>query len=493
MLKIPQSIILVYNIAPQAGVVKLVYTPDLGSGVARRESSSLSTRTIFSVFKHVKQQLKEVGMQVSLETGEGLERKLTIQVPAETVDKEVETRLKSMTSRVKVDGFRPGKVPLKIVKQQYGVQVHQEVIGEVMQSSFRDAIVQEDLRLAGNPDIEPKNMSAGESLEYIATFEVYPEINVSECSALEIERVSAEVTDADIDTMIDTLRKQRATYDVVERAAKNDDQLTISFVGTIDGEAFEGGTADSVPLVLGSSSMIPGFEDQLVGKSAGDDVNIETSFPDDYHVENLKGKAAVFATKIESVAEAKMPEVDDEFANSFGVAEGGIEQLRKDIRDNMERELGNKLQLSLKNNVMDALLKANELLVPKALVDDESGNLQQQMSQNANMQGGMTLPKEMFEDEARRRVSLGLLIGEIVKVSGVTVDQDKVTTKISDIAATYEDPQEVVNHYSNNPQLKSGIEALVLEEMVVDWVVDQAKVSDVKSDFNELMKPTPQG
>jgi len=428
-------------------------------------------------------------MQVSLETGEGLERKLTIQVPAETVDQEVETRLKSMTSRVKVDGFRPGKVPLKIVKQQYGGQVHQEVIGEMMQNTFRDAVVQEDLKLAGSPEIEPKNMTAGEALEYVATFEVYPEVEIADCSSLEVERVTADIGDDDIDTMIETLRKQRTSYTDVERAAQNDDQVTISFTGTIDGEEFEGGTADNIPLVLGSSSMIPGFEEQLIGKSAGDDVKVETSFPADYHVENLKGKAAVFATKIAQVAEPVMPEVDDEFAKGFGVAEGGIEQLRKDIQENMQRELKNKLHSSLKDNVMNALLKANEVLVPKSLIDDECGNLQQQMTQSANLQGGMSLPKEMFADEAKRRVSLGLLIGELVKVSGVTVDQEKVTEKINDIAATYEDPQEVINHYSNNPQLKSGIEALVLEEMVVDWVIDQAKVSDVKSTFSELMKP----
>jgi len=431
-------------------------------------------------------------MQVSLETGEGLERKLTIQVPAETVDSEVENRLKSMTSRVKIDGFRPGKVPLKVVKQQYGVQVQQEVVGEVMQNSFRDAVIQQDLKLAGSPSIEPKNMTAGEALEYVATFEVYPEVEVADCSGLEIERTTAEATEDDIDKMIETLRKQRATYENVDRAAQNDDQLTISFVGTIDGEEFEGGTADNIPLVLGSSSMIPGFEDQLVGKSAGDEVKVEVSFPDDYHVENLKGKAAVFATKVAAVAEAKMPEVDDDFAIGFGVAEGGIEQLRKDIRENMERELKNKLQASLKSNVMDALLKANDVLIPKALIDDECSNLQQQMTQSGNLQGGMTLPKELFEGEAKRRVGLGLLIGELVKVSGVTVDQDKVTAKINDVAATYEDPQEVINHYNNNPQLKSGIESLVLEEMVVDWVIDQAKVTDVKSNFDELMKPSPQ-
>ena len=431
-------------------------------------------------------------MQVSLETGEGLERKLTIQVPAETVDKEVDDRLKSMTSRVKIDGFRPGKVPLKVVKQQYGNQIHQEVIGEMMQNTFRDAVVQKDLKLAGEPSIEPTNITLGETLEYIATFEVYPEVEIKNVSDLEVERTLAEVEQADIDKMIDTLRKQRATYDNVDRAAQNDDQVTVSFVGSIDGEKFEGGSADNIPLVLGSSSMIPGFEEQLVGKSVDDEVTVKVSFPDDYHVENLKGKPAEFVTKIISIAEAKTPELDDDFAKSFGVEEGGIDKLRSDILDNMTRELKEKVNIALKNNVMQALLDANNVLVPKSLIDAECGNLQQRMSEAGELQGGMSIPKEMFENEAKRRVGLGLLIGELVKVSEVKVDHDKVADKIKSIAATYEDPQEVIDHYSNNPQLKAGIESLVIEEMIVDWVLDQAKITDINSSFDEMMKPAPQ-
>jgi trigger factor len=433
-------------------------------------------------------------MQVSLETGEGLERKLTIQVPAETVDKEVESRLNSMKSRVKVDGFRPGKVPLRIIKQQYGAQVHQEVIGDVMQTSFRDAVIKEDLKPAGMPSIEPKTMKLGEPLEYVATFEVYPEIELADFSQLEIERTKSEVTDADVDNMLETLKKQRTTYDVVERASQDGDQITISFEGFVDGEAFEGGKAENVPVVLGSGSMIPGFEEQLVGKSAGEEFSFEVTFPENYHAENLKGKPATFETKVVSVAEAKLPELDDEFAKAFGVTEGGIEQLRKDVRENMERELSNKLETLLKNSAMDALLKANDIKVPKALIDDECGNLQKQMEQQGQLQGGMSLPKELFEGEATRRVSLGLLIGEVVKKAEIKVDQERVKAKIDDIAATYEDPQQVVNHYQSNPQAMSAIEALVMEEMVVDWIADQAKVTETQKGFDEIMKPDqPQG
>lgn len=432
-------------------------------------------------------------MQVSMETGEGLERTLTIQVPAETVEKEVENRLKSMTSRVKVAGFRPGKVPFKIVKQQYGEQIHREVIGDVLQTSFRDAVIQEKLNPAGNPNIVPKTMGKGEPLEYSATFEIYPEVKLGDFSKLEIERVTAAATDADVDNMIETLRKQRTTYNIVERASQNDDQVTVSFEGFIDGVAFDGGKADSIPVVIGANSMIPGFEEQLTGKSAGDEFSMEITFPENYHVADLKGKPAVFETKVISVAEPKLPELDEDFAKSFGAADGSMDKLRSDIRENMDREIKNKLSTLLKNNVMDAVLKANEIQVPKAMVDEEAANLQQQMSKAGQLQAGMSLPKELFEQEATRRVALGLLIGEIVKTGEIKVDRERVSAKIEEFASTYEDPQEVIRHYQNNHQAMASVEALVMEEMVVDQIVSQAKVTDVEKTFDEVMKPAAQG
>ncbi|HEY9053133.1 MAG TPA: trigger factor [Gammaproteobacteria bacterium] len=427
-------------------------------------------------------------MQVSVESGEGLERKLTIQVPAETVDQEVENRLKSMTTRVRVDGFRPGKVPLKIVKQQYGAQVRQEVVGDVMQNSFRDAVIKEQLKPAGMPTIEPKAMEQGKPLEYVATFEVYPEVTLSDFSALSVERPKATISDADVDTMIDTLRKQRTVFDKVDRASQKDDQITISFEGFVDGVAFEGGKADNVPVVIGSGSMIPGFEDQLIGKKAGEEFSFEVSFPENYHAENLKGKPATFKTKVVAVAAPILPEIDAEFAKGFGIADGDVEKLREDIRENMQRELSNRLHAMLKNSVMDAILKANDVQVPKALVDDECTNLQQQMANQAQLQGGMSLPKELFEGEATRRVKLGLLIGEIVKTAQIKVDQDRVKAKIAEIASTYEDPQSVIDYYQKQRQLMSGIEALVMEEMVVDWVAEKAKITEVEKSFNDVMK-----
>ncbi len=428
-------------------------------------------------------------MQVSVESGEGLERKLTVQVPAETIDKEVESRLNSMCSRVKVDGFRPGKVPLKVVKQQYGVSVLQEVVGEVMQNSLRDAVIQESLNLAGDPAVESKPLEAGQPLEFTATFEVYPEITLVDCATLKVERATAEVTDEDVAKMIDTLLKQRTTYDDVDRVSQQGDQMIINFNGSVDGEAFDGGQADSVPVVIGSNSMIPGFEEQLVGKSANDEFKFEVTFPDDYHAEDLKGKLATFDTKVITVGEPVVPEINDEFAKSFGVEDGSIDTLRSDIRQNMERELSNKLQESLKKNVMDKLLEANEVLVPTALIEHECENLQKQMSDAGQLQGGMSLPKELFEGEAKRRVGLGLVMSEVIKSAGLKPDAARVEAKIRDIAQTYEDPQEVINHYSNNPQLKQGIEGLVMEEMVVDWIVEQATVSESPTSFHATMNP----
>jgi len=428
-------------------------------------------------------------MQVSVESGEGLERKLTIQVPAETIDKEVESRLNSMRPRVKIDGFRPGKVPMSVVKKQYGTSVMQEVMGEVMQNSLRDAVTQESLNPAGNPTIEPVAMEPGKPLEFTATFEIYPEVELKDCSALEIERATAEVVDADVDKMIETLLKQRTTYDVVERASKDGDQMIINFDGSVDGESFEGGQADAVPVVIGSHSMIPGFEEALTGKSADEEFSFDVNFPDDYHAENLKGKKATFATKVISVAEPKVPEVDEEFAKSFGVEDGSVETLRSDIRGNMERELRNKLQEVLKKEVMDKLLDANDIQIPKALIDQEAETLQKQMMESGNLQGGMSLPKELFEGEAKRRIGLGFVVGEVVKKAEIRADADKVTAKIDDIAQTYEDPAEVVNHYNSNPQLKQGIEGLVMEEMVVDWIVEQAKVTDLPKNFYDLLNP----
>ena len=424
-------------------------------------------------------------MQVSVETGEGLERKLTVQVPAETVDAQVESRLQSMQHQVKIDGFRPGKVPLSVVKKRYSVQVFQEVAGEVMQNTFRDAVTQENLKPASDPSIEPISFEPGKPLEYVATFEIYPEVELAPISDLKIEKLAAEIQDTDVDTLLDTLRKQKTNWNEADRASADGDRVTISFKGSIDGELFDGGSADDVPLVLGSNSMIPGFEDQIIGMAKEAESTINITFPDDYSASNLAGKPAEFAITVSKVEAPELPELDDAFAKDFGVEEGGLNQLREDVRNNMQRELATRISSDLKSKVMDQLLEANSIQVPNAIVLQEAETLKQQASEQGNDQ-----VVDVFKEEAERRVKLGMILADLVKLSGLQADQSKVDERIGLMAKDYQDPSEFVNYYKSNPQMMRGVESLVIEDMIVDWVVDQAKVSTVERSFDEVMNPT---
>jgi trigger factor len=425
-------------------------------------------------------------MQVSVEAGEGLERKMTVQVPAETVEMEVDNRLKSMQGRVKIDGFRPGKVPFKVVKQRYGTQVLQEVAGELMQSTFSDALTQENLRPAGDPSINTSGFELGSPLVYTATFEIYPELVLSPVSELKLEKLTADVTDDDVDKMLETLRKQKADWSEVDRAAEDGDRVTVSFTGTIDGEAFDGGAAQDVPITIGSGSMIPGFEEKLKGLSSGAETSISVPFPDDYHAKDLAGKKADFAINVTKVEAAELPEIDDDFAKAFGVEEGGIEKLREDIRGNMKRELDNRNKVDIKSKVMDQLLERNPVDVPKATIVEEAETLKEK---TAVQQPGSDLTVESFMEDAARRVKLGMILTEVVKLSSIQVSQDVVQERIELMAKDYEDPDEFVNYYRSNPELLRSIETLVMEDMVVDWIVEQASVSEIQSSFDEIMNP----
>jgi len=423
-------------------------------------------------------------MQVSVEAGEGLERKLKIQIPTETVDMQVESRLKSMLPRVKIDGFRPGKVPMKVVKQHYGEQVFQEVAGELMQNSFRDALVQENLNPAGDPAISAESFKQGEPLEFTATFEVYPDVELAPVTGMKLEKIQSSVTDADVDKMIETLRKQRSSWNIVERAAGDGDKLTVDFKGMIDGEAFDGGSADSVPVVIGSSAMIPGFEDNLKGLKAGDETTFKVNFPDDYKAEHLAGKEAEFAVTVNTVEEPSLPEVDEEFAKSFGVEDGSAEKLREDIRGNMARELENRIRTEMKNAVMDKLIEKNPIDVPAAIVSQEAETLQKQ---TAAQLPGSEQPVEAYTNDATRRVKLGLILAEVVKTAAIQPDAEKVRERVEAMSKDYEDPDEFVRYYQSNPQLLRGIETLVMEDMVVDWIVDQAEINETERSFDDLM------
>lgn len=434
-------------------------------------------------------------MQVSIQTTSGLERKLTVGIPAERIDGEVNSRLQKAASTVRLDGFRPGKVPMKVMKQRFGAGVRQEVLQEVMNKSFSEAVVQENLKPAGMPDIEPKNMDAGQDVEYVATFEVFPEMELKDYSSMAIEVPVAEIGDADIDQMIETLRGQSAEWQTVDRAAISGDKLNIDFAGTKDGEAFDGGTAEGSDLELGSNSMIPGFEDGLLGAKSGEEKVLSLSFPEDYHAEDLKGAAVEFTVKVNSVSEKQLPELNDEFFGKFGVTEGGETKFREDVAQNMQRELANAIKSKTKNQVMTALAEFHaDLQLPQALIKQD---ISAQKSQMVQQFGGAAesldidslLPDDMFKDQAERRVRLGLVLNEYISKEEVTADPEKVKETVETLASTYEDPQEVLNYYYNNQQQLQEIQSMVLEDTVVERLMAQATVTNKPSSYSEVMAP----
>ncbi|MET0026885.1 MAG: trigger factor [Candidatus Thiodiazotropha sp.] len=424
-------------------------------------------------------------MQVSVESGEGLERRMTVELPAEQIDAEVTKRLQQIGRTAKLDGFRPGKVPMKLLRRNYGGQVLQEVYGQLIESSYQQAIQQENLKPAGMPKIEPADSADEGRFSYIATLEVMPEIALNKLEG-EIKRPVAEVTDQDVDDMLLKLRKQRATWGSVDRAAQEGDQVKISFKGIIDGEAFEGGSAENVDLVLGSGRMIEGFESGLVGMLKTEKRSIDLKFPEDYRVEELAGKPVTFEVEVSEVSEEVLPEVDDAFAKEFG-AEEGVEKLKTDVRENMQRELEQRTLARIKNQAMDLIVEQHKIDIPSALVEEEIEALRKQARQQLGQgAGSFELPREMFEEQAKRRVTLGLVIGEIVKQNDLQVDNDRVRKKIEEYAASYEKPEEVVNYYYSNEQQLAAVGNVVLEDQVVDWVLNQVNVVDEASNFAAL-------
>jgi trigger factor len=435
---------------------------------------------------------QEHTMQVSMETLAGLERRMTIEVPAETVESQVQSRLKEAAKNIHMKGFRKGKVPVKVIKDRYGAGVRQEVLGEVMSHSWVEAVSQENVKPAGQPRIEPRNLEEGKNLEFIATFEVYPEIELQDFSGISIEKKAAEISDADIDKMIETLREQRKTFMETDRASKGEDRVNIDFTGTMDGEKFDGGEASGSNLVLGSGRMIPGFEEGLTGLSAGDEKTLSLSFPDDYHNKDLAGKAVEFAVKVNSVSEAVLPALDDDFFASFDVAKGGLDAFRKEVSANMARELKNARRNNIKNQIIEGLLSIHNIEVPKALVKNEINALRQQAMQQFG--GGRKidpsmLPDDLFSGQAERRVSLSLIMNEIVNRNDLKPEADAVRALIEEMAESYEKPEEVVKWYYSDKEQLANIEAMALEEAVIDLVLNSAKVTESSVSYEEALKP----
>ncbi|HKJ75654.1 MAG TPA: trigger factor [Gammaproteobacteria bacterium] len=434
-------------------------------------------------------------MQVSVESTGDLGRRMTVEVPEDRIRDEVNNRLKRLAKTTKMDGFRPGKVPLSVVKGRYGDQVRQEVIGEVMQSTFYEAVNQESLRPAGLPNIEPTSIEEGNDLAYTATFEVFPEIELPGMEGLEIEKPTAEVTEADVDKMIDTLKQQHTEYQPVDRPAQENDRVRVDFHGTIDGEEFNGNSGEDVPLTLGGGRLIEGFEDGVIGASAGETRSLDLTFPEDYPYNEVAGKPVHFEVTVKQVEAPEEPEVDDAFAAKFGVTEGGIEAFRKEVRDNMERELSQNLQNQVKQRVLDKVLEVTEIDIPQSLVDQEAQTLANQMKQQMHVpegKEGPDLDTSMFQDQAARRVKLGLVLSELVRANGLTADPNKVRERVETIASSYEQPEEVVNWYYADRSRLQDVETVVLEDTVVDWILGQADVKEQTTSFEEVMNEAQQ-
>ena len=433
-------------------------------------------------------------MQVSVETTQGLERKMTVAVPSEQVESAINTRLQEAAKSVKLNGFRKGKVPYKVIKSKFGAGVRQEVVGEMMSKSYYEAINQERLNPAGQPNIDPKNLNEGQDLEFVATFQVYPEISLPDFSTIKAERLDAEISDSDIDEMIETLRKQKQSWEVAERAAAIQDMVNIDYLGRRDGEEFEGGSAQGTSLVLGSERMIPGFESGIEGKSAGDVFTLDLSFPKEYQNAELAGEKVAFDITLNSVSEQIMPTLDDEFYKGFGVEAGGLDTFREEVTNNMRREMQTSSRNKLKNNIMDSLIEAIDTEIPDALVSGEIEQLRQQAMQQfgggQNIDASM-LPDDLFREQAARRVQLGLVLGEVIKQEQLKADPAKVREAIEELASTYESPEEVINWYYGNEEQLATIETGVLEDQVFDFVIEQSAVTDKQVGYQEVMKPEP--
>jgi len=429
-------------------------------------------------------------MQVQIETVGALERRMTVKIPAQRVEDEVESRLKSLSRTARIKGFRPGKVPFKVVVQNYGPQVRTEVVEELLRRSYGEAVVQQKLNPAGGPRIEPINAEPGADVEFVAVFEVYPTVKLSGVDGIKVDKPAAAITDADVEKMVDNLRRQRGAWKPATRAAKDGDRITVDFDGSLDGQPFAGGKGERMPIVLGAGRMVPGFESQLAGLKAGDAKSIDIKFPSDYPTAQLAGRDAKFAITCHGVDELEVPALDGKFAKDFGVADGTVETLRKEVRDNMQRELDETVKRRLKEQVMQALLDANQVDLPKALVDEEI----QRLASDALARMGMTdrsrapdLPREMFEEQARRRVKLGLLVGAVLQDHRIMLEEARVQRVLDDLTAEYGDRAAALAAYRGNRDVMRQIETLALEEQAVEFLVGKAKVTETPTTFTDLM------
>jgi trigger factor len=431
-------------------------------------------------------------MATQLETTGALERKLAMAVPVAEINRQVVERLRKLSRNVKMPGFRPGKVPMKMIEQSYGPQVHAEVLGDAVSKAFSDAVDEHKLRVAGQPRIESREGAAEHEIGFTATFEVYPEVALGDPASLELERVSCQVGEAEVDKTVEILRKQRVTWAAADRAAQDGDRVTIDFVGTLDGVAFEGGSATEFPFVLGEGRMLSDFEAGVRGAGTGEQKTFPVAFPADYGSVDLAGKTAQFEVTIRKVEAPQLPQVDDAFARQLGVPDGDLARMRADIRANLEREVGQRVRSRNKAAVMEALTKLAAFELPKALVEAESNALGERAIEDLRQRGidpknMPPIPPDTFREQAERRVRLGLIVAEIVREHGLQAKPDQIRKQIEEFAQAYENPGEVVRHYFSDRNRLAEVEAIVVEQNVVDWALSKARVTDRALPFDELM------
>jgi len=426
-------------------------------------------------------------MNVTVESTGALERRMRVELPIEPIQQQVDSRLKAVGRTAKIKGFRPGKVPPKVVKQRYGKQVREEVLGEVLQKSYSEAVVQEKLTPAAGPKIETEDED-GKTFAYVATFEIMPEVKLKNLDKIKVEKPDVQIGDADVDDMIEKLRAQKATWSTVDRKSKDGDQVIVDFNGELDGEAFPGGQGTEIPVVLGEGQMLPDFEKGLKGIKAGDEKTFKVKFPKDYHAEDLAGKKAEFSIKTHRVEERVLPELNDEFAEMFNVTEGGLERFLKDVRENMARESAEKVKNDIREQVMEALIANNPIDIPKSLQHQEAHSLQHEAMQRMGIEDhAMAPPIETFSEAAEKRVRLGLLLRRVIADNNLKADEALVRRRVEEMCESYENSAEMVEMYMSNPQVLQQVEPMVVEQLAIDWLLENGKVKNKKISFKDYM------
>ncbi len=430
-------------------------------------------------------------MEVTVEVVQGLERRMTVTIPVNGIQSKVDKKLRLMAKTARMQGFRPGKVPFRMIKRQYLDQIETEVVADIIQSTYGKALLKENIRPASGPALQSRDLKDDNTLEYVMTFEIYPEIEVQGLDRIKVEKPVVTISEENVDRMIQTLRQQRTDWNEVDRESRHDDRLVIAFEGSIDDEKFDGSSAKDMPLVLGSGSMLSEFENRLVGMKAGEEKRFDVTFPEDYPGKAVAGKTAQFIVNVDSVSEPELPELDDEFARAYGVDEGGMEQFRRDVKENMQRELNQVVRSSVKNQIMDGLLENNQIEIPNALVDEEVERLRQSAREDMQRSGSdasLKLPSSVFEVQARRRVQLGLLVAKLIRTNKIEPDKEKFEEEVRTIASTYEESDVVERAYRDRLDLRQQLEAVIMENQLIDVLLEQVDVSDAAKDFYDVVQ-----